>query len=1735
MSSRRPMTRAFSANGRLGGISEDDLPVPTGRPDSRNYLLNVRPENRSTLCSVMAQLTEETQPSFDTTLKSRAVSEDSNVKFSCEVSGYPVPELTWYKDDMQMDRYCGLPKYEIFRSGKVHTLHIYNCTIEDAAIYQASARNNKGIVSCSGVLEVGLMNEFKIHQQFFNKLKHKADTKRKEIEESRRRERGKENVQATVPQQQHTISPERPPRKRRSPSVPGIQAPSALRDKEPEPKTRSQADARLHERARGDVFGQPAAAVEIPNGFPADARVTPISDLTKGAENTNDNPDLAYVYETVEIVTTTSRRPTKEPLAMKRPKIANGVAGREVSGGSEQGKGTSQRNEGEVGGSKRDEVEEGGMSLAQYLAESLKSQEYENKQNSEQDTMEVDVVVSPEKDKDKEKAVRTEPPKEVNSDTHTPASKQPEPPHSQGPLSSVFFSIRDMFFGSKNNEVSKTADDVPQHNHVATAEKEPPSVPLQPDSKVPVPELGGQTEDFKTSAGELTPMDTEEQVEPPSGGAGVRSASPQHITREVWDDAAKGKQLGLDSHGRGATVSKSPAPVVEEPVEMAGVAAHLLHKPSGGQMQAGEASGAVETAQLPTGPLVSEVGEDHMQAEWNVPSVVQDIVAPLCEPDIQVPGVFTSAGGQATTDTGEKYTLHGHDQTDPGEPTSSVQPDSRGSGDISMETKAGQQKLGPKNMGGQDGNRDAVKEGDKQVTKNRAESGDGHGKVNLSAMVEDNVEMKGKESPPSTAQKLEAETISDMQEKWETDGTEKLATVKPLTVELKLSDVSQLEEPMAGVPEVNIPQPRIPEVLDTVIPHLKSPNLECVVPELPQQEATVINIPKTHILESPTERKPVDERSGSQLPPTKALDIAIVESDQASIVENIQEKQVLLTHQVSQQDKEKPVPKERRKKIQRNLDKTEKEIPVINVCLSEDSEIWFDPEPHKVKYPTVVEPAVEEPFKVPTFVVSPITLTSADSLPESINMTIDEVKKIESIPSSVHVVNDDVDLTKKYKSPSLEDKEDLSPPASVCEKITDVKAPDMPLIIGVPSEGIALNQSDTIDLSTRVSDTVVRKTPPLTTCFEEDLGKSQKELQTVTEPQTFVDQLQKDKSATEKLSLAGPEQPMLSPTTLRRFAAKGFSSLDVPGLMANNVMAVPAIQVDDFPSGEKQADEGTGGDSPPAVPSCETSPRLRRKDSPTLIPSATPQELASGARRKIFVSKSSEGAEKEELPRKKSLPQEQEQPYMSPSQSRKSAFLQTPTGQQTPPTERRSPLIGRKKATLEVPKRPEEVVEETDATKTDVKPAEKETLDPFKAPQVIRKIRGEPFPDALGHLKLWCQFFNVLSDSTIKWYRDEVEIVEVKRSAGDESQVALAIVQTSSRDCGVYGCTIKNEYGTDTTDFLLSADILSNFLLREDLEVGEEIEMTPMVFTKGLADPGCWGDKFFGRIMIEEAHIGEGCVHKACRVKVIYGLEPVFESGSTCIIKVRNPIAYSSKDESSLAERNLEITKQECKIQNTAREYCKVFAAEARTIENFGTPLEMLPRYLMYRPANTIPYATVETNAPGLFQKYCMMDATGRLIMRSSSEVEQKCCAFQHWIHQWTSGNLLVTQLEGVGMRITNIAVATKSKGYQGLPDCWNPQVFEQFVLLHQCNYYCGLLGLRTLKPIDPLSQPAKIKASRSPLLNRRAGPSSSPQLPKKGVHSPQSTRKAGSSPKVPRKGESGDNGKAKAGEAPKA
>ncbi|XP_028939415.1 alpha-protein kinase 3, partial [Antrostomus carolinensis] len=582
--------------------------------------------------------------------------------------------------------------------------------------------------------------------------------------------------------------------------------------------------------------------------------------------------------------------------------------------------------------------------------------------------------------------------------------------------------------------------------------------------------------------------------------------------------------------------------------------------------------------------------------------------------------------------------------------------------------------------------------------------------------------------------------------------------------------------------------------------------------------------------------------------------------------------------------------------------------------------------------------------------------------------------------------------------------------------------------------------------------------------------------------------------------------------------------------VAPEVEGPPQLSVPSIVVGSMQA---AGAGQPPSN-IYDLSPASPEKESPgdplAVLPCATPEELASGARRKIYLPKTKQMGEEEEATSEH--PGHLRSPTVSPQQSRKNTgLLQSSALAPSPPAEQRSPTLMRKMATLEVPKLYEEATSDSSGdhevpedAKPEVQLAEsKRANDPFKAPQVIRKIRAEQFSDASGNLKLWCQFFNILSDSKLMWYKDEIPVAEAQRSAGDEGQAALAVVQASQKDCGVYRCMISNEYGTDSTDFLLSPEVLSGFILREEIEVGEEIEMTPMVFAKGLADAGYWGDKLFGRVVSEDVEVGAGFLRKACRARAIYGLEPVFESGHTCVIKVHNYIAFGTKNENSLVEKNYDITIQECKIQNSSREYCKIFAAEARAVPDFGAVPEIIPLYLIYRPSNNIPYATMEEDLGGPCEQYCVTERDGSLVARGTSEIVLKCCTFQHWVYQWTNGNILVTDMEGVGWKMTNVRIATNLKGYQGLKESCFPSLLEQFTAAHQCNHYCSILGLKMLEPAKP-------KGSKSPSMGRKSA-QSSPQLQKKGLVSPQGTRKAAVSPKSSRR--AGDTGEVPAASKP--
>ncbi|NXU47000.1 ALPK3 kinase, partial [Turnix velox] len=1440
---------------------------------------------RSTFCAIISQLTEETQPLFETTIKSRAVSEDSDAKFTCIVTGYPQPEVTWYKDDEEMDRYCGLPKYEIFRHGNRHTLQLYKCREEDAGIYQASARNTKGIVSCSGVLEVGTMTEFKIHQKWFDKLKRKAEEKLREIEQSKKR--GKENVELEKLQ---GMSPDRLQRKRRLARDLNLRPGASQREKEDAAKVHvANSQSGLHE-----VVAEPKEPpISVMMGFPSKliAEVTTNGDAPLGSVEENGNGFLAYLYETVEDLAT--KPMTKDSAAKKKKKVeASLVAKQEVSKREESGRDRANpspnprfappvplRRSAHLRAAKDPEVEsspktkEPGKAVSQDTAIngdmhfSLKQMYLDNQEKA---------TVGPEEVGAKEEA--------VNETAWQPLAV---PRQSQGT--------------SASSEVSGGAVPPEGQRGQHQAQESGGDKAISTEVALPV----GQP------AAGLKPVSSPTVV---TGQQGNKSEELRKETPTCPETRSSGKRTNPRLRPREPPKQPAPSPDHQE--------SHKEHSPSRKQTEAH--SHALE-------------GRDTQQGLSN----------------------------QVDKSQGEEERLQ----------TELSPPEPRGNTCLEQITH--------KTAGEDEKSKEA-------------------GAVVSGSHPGAEAEQSSSEEPSHGTPLKEVERTSSGHQETETTPSVSVGVAK--------------EEPLPAAAT------RMVAVQDAPLAARGPPEMEAVAGVVP---------------------------AGAQLPPHTSRETKTKKADGSAPLQKFPAS---------------------------TLGEQSAEVVAVGPQGMKGEEQAAQPPLQELTAPSSSFEQVNEVLpQVP--VLLPVSERPQD-------MSLEEKVQHKNLVSSL----------KNYLLLLLQ-MSDSSMGAS--KEDTDHKEKEQPSAeeAKFPEIGIA-------GLSPRTSRRVLEKVQ------NNQLFQTAENLPLTPRTSRRITGMINKELVTSKEMLACRPVP---PKRRIRVAAEveGPSQLSVPAIVVGNV-----------PAGQPSSDISH---LPPENPEKESP-----GDPLAMLPCATPEELASGARRKIYLPKTRQGGEEEQA-----NPESQghaRSPTISPQQSRKSgAQLQTPALTPSPPMEQRSPTLLKKMATLEVPKIYEEPTEDggdhegPEHAKPEAQPAEsKKVNDPFKAPQVIRKIRAEQFSDASGNLKLWCQFFNVLSDSKLIWYKDELPVAETQRSSGDEGQAALAVVQASQRDCGVYRCVISNEYGTDSTDFLLSPEVLSGFVLREEIEVGEEIEMTPMVFAKGLADAGYWGDKLFGRVVSEDMEVGAGFLRKACRARAIYGLEPIFESGCTCVIKVHNFIAFGTKNENSLIEKNYDITIQECKIQNSSREYCKIFAAEARAVPDFGVVPEIIPVYLIYRPSNNIPYATMEEDLGGACEQYCITERDGSLVARGTSEIVLKCCTFQHWVYQWTNGNILVTDMEGVGWKLTNVRIATNLKGFQGLKESCSPSLLEQFAATHQCNHYCGILGLKTLEPPKP-------KSSKSPSMGRKSA-QSSPQLPKKGLASPQGTRKGAVSPKSSRK--AAETGEALAGES---
>ncbi|XP_077398906.1 alpha-protein kinase 2 [Vanacampus margaritifer] len=376
-------------------------------------------------------------------------------------------------------------------------------------------------------------------------------------------------------------------------------------------------------------------------------------------------------------------------------------------------------------------------------------------------------------------------------------------------------------------------------------------------------------------------------------------------------------------------------------------------------------------------------------------------------------------------------------------------------------------------------------------------------------------------------------------------------------------------------------------------------------------------------------------------------------------------------------------------------------------------------------------------------------------------------------------------------------------------------------------------------------------------------------------------------------------------------------------------------------------------------------------------------------------------------------------------------------------------------------------------------------------PNVTQSIQAAAVSADPQSLSLWCQFSSVSGEHTITWRREGAVLAEVKRSAGDESRASLTIPNTSHKDLGKYQCCLISSQGSITLEYLLTYEVLreivippSTNVISVPVEAGskvEDVHCSRLLFKEDFLSEQYFSENQPVSIVTEKAHFGEGMHRRAFRTLLRRGGVPHLLAGPSCVLKVHNAISYGTNNNDELVQRNYSLAVEECHVQNTAREYIKEYTAAAMSVDAFGEVPEIIPIYLVHRPSSDIPYATLEEELIGDFVKYSVKDGKEINLLRRDSEAGRKCCAFQHWVYQRTDGNLLVTDMQGVGMKLTDVGIATCKKGYKGFKGNCATSFIDQFKVLHQCNAFCEILGLTSLQPKAAKKAPCAPRSKAQP------------------------------------------------------
>ncbi|XP_067295131.1 transient receptor potential cation channel subfamily M member 6 isoform X1 [Pseudorasbora parva] len=207
----------------------------------------------------------------------------------------------------------------------------------------------------------------------------------------------------------------------------------------------------------------------------------------------------------------------------------------------------------------------------------------------------------------------------------------------------------------------------------------------------------------------------------------------------------------------------------------------------------------------------------------------------------------------------------------------------------------------------------------------------------------------------------------------------------------------------------------------------------------------------------------------------------------------------------------------------------------------------------------------------------------------------------------------------------------------------------------------------------------------------------------------------------------------------------------------------------------------------------------------------------------------------------------------------------------------------------------------------------------------------------------------------------------------------------------------------------------------------------------------------------------DGGLRRATKVVCTWAEGDVLKLGSVYVVKAFRPEVVRIWQKVFPISTSLHLCLREIQQQRAAQKLMQRF----NQIKPSSVPYS--PRFLdvsLLHWRSDGQWLTVEKNMSGHFRKY--NNNTGEEISPSSG-LEEAILAFSHWTYEYTNRELLVLDLQGVGVDLTDpslIRVDDKcSSGEMAFgPANLGDDAIQSFVLKHTCNSCCKKLGLSDLK-----------------------------------------------------------------------